>query len=118
MPQLLPPSPPPPPSWPLLQEAWEGVLHSTTDVKELIPEFYMGGSGDFLVNAKRLPLGLRQSGRCVCVWGGGRGGGGWAGRGRGGGEWGGGGLGGRVECGVACVHGYVAGVGRRRRVWG
>lgn len=46
------------------QEAWEGCLVSSTDVKELIPEFFMGGRGDFLVNAKRLPLGVRQSGRC------------------------------------------------------
>lgn len=51
-------------STPLAQEAWEGCLVSSTDVKELIPEFFMGGKGDFLVNAKRLPLGVRQSGRC------------------------------------------------------
>ncbi|KAG2501969.1 hypothetical protein HYH03_000465 [Edaphochlamys debaryana] len=47
-----------------VQEAWEGVLNSTTDVKELIPEFYMP-AWDFLVNARRLPLGVRQSGRAV-----------------------------------------------------
>ncbi|GLI70367.1 hypothetical protein VaNZ11_015146 [Volvox africanus] len=47
-----------------VQEAWEGVLHSTTDVKELIPEFFMS-RWDFLVNHRRLPLGVRQSGRPV-----------------------------------------------------
>ncbi|EFJ53179.1 hypothetical protein VOLCADRAFT_46335, partial [Volvox carteri f. nagariensis] len=47
-----------------VQEAWEGVLHSTTDVKELIPEFFMPG-WDFLVNHRRLPLGVRQNGRSV-----------------------------------------------------
>lgn len=46
----------------VLQEAWEGVLSSSTDVKELIPEFYLPAP-DFLLNGAALPLGTRQSGK-------------------------------------------------------
>ena len=42
-------------------ETWSGVLASPTDVKELIPEFYMP-PGDFLVNLRSLDLGQRQNG--------------------------------------------------------
>lgn len=45
-----------------VQEAWEGVLSSSTDVKELTPEFYLP-TPDFLLNAAALPLGTRQSGK-------------------------------------------------------
>ncbi|KAF8059207.1 lvsF [Scenedesmus sp. PABB004] len=47
-----------------LADAWASATSSTTDVKELIPEFYMPG-GDFLVNAAGLALGVRQSGAPV-----------------------------------------------------
>ena len=39
-------------------ESWKNVLTNPADVKELIPEFYVG-SGDFLINSKRLDLGKR-----------------------------------------------------------
>mgnify|MGYP003686133647 FL=1 len=45
-------------------EAWAGVNRSTSDVKELIPEFY-DGDGSFLTNALALPLGNRASGEAV-----------------------------------------------------
>lgn len=38
---------------------------SNTDVKELIPEFFIPGGGDFLLNSLNLPLGRRQNGRLV-----------------------------------------------------
>ncbi len=44
-----------------LADSWESVNSSTSDVKELIPEFYMP-STDFLVNRQQLPLGVRQTG--------------------------------------------------------
>eukprot|EP00955_Chlamydomonas_euryale_P034403 349781-Chlamydomonas_euryale.AAC.3 len=47
-----------------LRESWDSVLSSTTDVKELIPEFYMPG-GEFLRNCQGLPLGVRQCGKPV-----------------------------------------------------
>eukprot|EP00775_Hariotina_reticulata_P008774 gene8774-8953_t len=47
-----------------LKEAWHSATTSTTDVKELIPEFYMPGA-DFLVNGSQLALGIRQSGKPV-----------------------------------------------------
>lgn len=47
-----------------VSDAWEGVLGSTSDVKELIPEFFLP-SEDFLVNSQQLPLGTRQCGRRV-----------------------------------------------------
>ncbi|KAH9258104.1 hypothetical protein BASA81_003667 [Batrachochytrium salamandrivorans] len=43
-----------------LAQTWENCLHSSTDVKELIPEFYEGG-GQFLLNSKRLEFGKRQA---------------------------------------------------------
>jgi len=47
-----------------IRESWQSVNTSSTDVKELIPEFFLPG-GDWLVNAQRLPLGVRQSGAAV-----------------------------------------------------
>ncbi|WIA38602.1 hypothetical protein OEZ86_001912 [Tetradesmus obliquus] len=47
-----------------LGESWNSATSSTTDVKELIPEFFMPG-GDFLVNGSQLALGIRQSGQPV-----------------------------------------------------
>lgn len=44
--------------------AWEGVNRSTSDVKELIPEFF-AGDGAFLRNGLRLPLGARADGERV-----------------------------------------------------
>jgi factor associated with neutral sphingomyelinase activation len=44
-----------------MSDSWESVNSSTSDVKELIPEFYMP-SQDFLVNRQQLPLGVRQTG--------------------------------------------------------
>lgn len=43
-----------------LAQTWHSCLHSSTDVKELIPEFYEGG-GQFLLNSKRLEFGKRQA---------------------------------------------------------
>ena len=48
-----------------IAEAWDSVLTNPTDVKELIPEFYMPERQEFLVNSRRLALGLRQDGRRV-----------------------------------------------------
>eukprot|EP00127_Corallochytrium_limacisporum_P004200 Clim_evm145s157 gene=Clim_evmTU145s157 len=45
-------------------EAWQGVLTSRTDLKELIPEFFMP-PGDFLINLQGLRLGTRQAGGIV-----------------------------------------------------
>jgi hypothetical protein len=42
-------------------DSWESVLSSSTDVKELTPEFYLP-TADFLVNRQQLPLGVRQTG--------------------------------------------------------
>ena len=47
-------------------ESWNSSSgRSNTDVKELIPEFFLPGNGDFLVNTKNLPLGKRQNGTQV-----------------------------------------------------
>lgn len=43
--------------------SWRSATSSSTDVKELIPEFFLPGS-DFLVNALKLPLGVQQ----VSLW--------------------------------------------------
>lgn len=48
-----------------MADAWESVLNSPTDLKELIPEFYCPGSGDFLRNSRGLALGCRQNGQPV-----------------------------------------------------
>ena len=50
-----------------VREAWEGVLASHADVKELIPEFYAPPEqGDaWLLNGAGLALGSRQSGQAV-----------------------------------------------------
>ncbi|KAM9976678.1 hypothetical protein ACTFIR_010522 [Dictyostelium discoideum] len=70
-----------------IEETWNSVLNSTTDVKELIPEFYKpsfessisssrngGGGGDdddnfengiFLTNSENLPLGIRQDNNVI-----------------------------------------------------
>ncbi|KAH3744075.1 protein FAN [Pelomyxa schiedti] len=42
-----------------IAETWQSCLTNPTDVKELIPEFYM--CGDFLLNNKNLDLGLRSN---------------------------------------------------------
>jgi factor associated with neutral sphingomyelinase activation len=47
-------------------EAWAASAgRSNTDLKELIPEFFLPGNGDFLVNSMHLPLGRRQNGQQV-----------------------------------------------------
>jgi factor associated with neutral sphingomyelinase activation len=50
-----------------IARAWDSCLHSNTDVKELIPEFYHTGKGcgDFLLNELGLPLGMRADGEEV-----------------------------------------------------
>lgn len=48
-----------------VSEAWKSVMTNNADVKELIPEFYMPERPEFLVNGRRLALGLRQDGRQV-----------------------------------------------------
>ena len=45
--------------------AWKSVLTNQADVKELIPEFYMPERPEFLINGRRLALGVRQDGRQV-----------------------------------------------------
>eukprot|EP00466_Bigelowiella_natans_P017310 jgi/Bigna1/91634/estExt_fgenesh1_pg.C_1100004 len=46
-----------------MHHAWQSVLTSNTDVKELIPEFYnVDTKGDFALNTKNLDLGVRQDG--------------------------------------------------------
>jgi hypothetical protein len=47
-------------------EAWRASSgRSNTDLKELIPEFFLPGSGEFLMNGHHLPLGRRQNGKQV-----------------------------------------------------
>jgi factor associated with neutral sphingomyelinase activation len=53
-----------------MKEAWVSCLRSTSDVKELIPQFYdptlhNPPSASFLVNSRGLPLGRRSSGAPV-----------------------------------------------------
>ena len=48
-----------------IQDAWNSVYNSPTDLKELIPEFYCPNSGEFLKNSKGLALGCRQNGKPV-----------------------------------------------------
>lgn len=45
-----------------LAETWESCLNNPADLKELIPEFFCGKSGEFLVNLSELDLGRRQTG--------------------------------------------------------
>ncbi|KAK9869069.1 hypothetical protein WJX84_001880 [Apatococcus fuscideae] len=47
-----------------LAEAWDSVMSNPTDVKELIPEFFLNDTR-FLQNLDALPLGTRQNGRPV-----------------------------------------------------
>lgn len=45
-------------------ESWASSTgRSNTDVKELIPEFFLPGDGEFLINSNNLPLGKRQNGQ-------------------------------------------------------
>jgi len=46
-----------------IKETWQGVLENPSDVKELIPEFYM--EEDFLLNTQELPLGTKANGEVV-----------------------------------------------------
>ncbi|EGG18026.1 BEACH domain-containing protein [Cavenderia fasciculata] len=47
-----------------IQETWHSVTNSSSDVKELIPEFYEpDNQGGFLANDQRLDLGIRQDGK-------------------------------------------------------
>ena len=46
-----------------ISECWHSCLHSMSDVKELIPEFYT--SPEFLLNTDSFPLGKRQDGKIV-----------------------------------------------------
>lgn len=45
-----------------IEEAWQGVITSTTDLKELIPEFYNPAAVGFLVNTEGLDFGNLQNG--------------------------------------------------------
>ncbi|MEW5307948.1 MAG: hypothetical protein WDW36_010315 [Sanguina aurantia] len=47
-----------------IQESWASVNTSSTDVKELTPEFFLPNAA-FLTNKLRLPLGQRQNGVAV-----------------------------------------------------
>ncbi|EGB11141.1 hypothetical protein AURANDRAFT_22311, partial [Aureococcus anophagefferens] len=44
-----------------VRDAWTSVRSASTDLKELIPEFY-DGDGEFLVNGRNVPLGVTQAG--------------------------------------------------------
>ncbi|KAK7234103.1 aggrephagy protein [Aureococcus anophagefferens] len=44
-----------------VRDAWTSVRAASTDLKELIPEFY-DGDGEFLVNGRNVPLGVTQAG--------------------------------------------------------
>lgn len=44
-----------------MAETWDSCLQNPTDLKELIPEFYVG-NGEFLVNSDDLDLGHRHTG--------------------------------------------------------
>ncbi|KDD72065.1 Beige/BEACH domain-containing protein, partial [Helicosporidium sp. ATCC 50920] len=44
--------------------AWRSALSSSSDVRELVPEMFLGDPA-FLTNAQRLPLGTRHSGEVV-----------------------------------------------------
>eukprot|EP01132_Coremiostelium_polycephalum_P008629 gene8629-10620_t len=49
-----------------LEDTWNSVYNSTSDVKELIPEFYEPlDQGKFLVNSEHLDLGVRQDGKVI-----------------------------------------------------
>ena len=48
-----------------ISDAWDSVLTNPADVKELIPEFYMPERPEFLLNMRRLALGVMQDGRHV-----------------------------------------------------
>ena len=48
-----------------IAEAWSSALTSTTDVKELVPQFYHPASSGFLLNGRGLELGTRQDGTPV-----------------------------------------------------
>ncbi|XRB05769.1 factor associated with neutral sphingomyelinase activation [Pycnococcus provasolii] len=48
-----------------IQETWEGVMTMSTDLKELIPEFYNPAAVGFLVNTEGLDFGNLQSGERV-----------------------------------------------------
>ncbi|XP_071822078.1 protein FAN-like [Apostichopus japonicus] len=48
-----------------VKETWDNVLDLPSDVKELIPEFYMPEMADFLENRDNLQLGTRQDGSKV-----------------------------------------------------
>jgi factor associated with neutral sphingomyelinase activation len=45
-----------------LADTWESCYNNPADLKELIPEFFCGKSGEFLVNISDLDLGRRQTG--------------------------------------------------------
>ncbi|XP_071957305.1 protein FAN-like [Antedon mediterranea] len=48
-----------------IQETWSNVLSLPSDVKEVIPEFYLPEYSDFLINKQSLDLGVRQDGSKV-----------------------------------------------------
>ena len=48
-----------------MEDAWNSVYNSPTDLKELIPEFYSLESSEFLKNGRNLALGCRQNGQPV-----------------------------------------------------
>lgn len=48
-----------------VRRAWAGVLENSTDVKELIPEFYQPASSAFLTNHRGVDWGIKQDGAPV-----------------------------------------------------
>lgn len=46
-------------------EAWSSALTASSDVKELIPQFYHPAAAPFLLNQRDLQLGRRQNGRSI-----------------------------------------------------
>eukprot|EP00003_Mantamonas_plastica_P029449 TRINITY_DN697_c0_g1_i8.p1 TRINITY_DN697_c0_g1~~TRINITY_DN697_c0_g1_i8.p1 ORF type:complete len:766 (-),score=276.56 TRINITY_DN697_c0_g1_i8:87-2384(-) len=48
-----------------IADTWNNVLTSSSDVKELIPEFYMPQASDFLLNKDRIDLGTKMNGEKV-----------------------------------------------------
>ncbi|KYQ89935.1 BEACH domain-containing protein [Tieghemostelium lacteum] len=60
-----------------IEETWSSVCNSSSDVKELIPEFYKPDNpnnnqndhelkcGEFLINSEKLDLGTRQDGKVI-----------------------------------------------------
>jgi factor associated with neutral sphingomyelinase activation len=48
-----------------INKEWKSCMTSTTDVKELIPEFFIVENTDFLENLLKLELGTRTNGKKI-----------------------------------------------------